>query len=134
MIITAHCVFACQGGFILAIYLALQQKSLREPIAEAVLPSALLENDDSKHSYDTVSKIRANAARPRRSSLLRSSLVFSFNIFDGTNLGEDSPWLAYLDDDYEEPGLMDTVAEEEENIDHTDNGLTTSLLSDPDST
>ena len=129
LIITANCVFALQGFTIMVIYFALQQRSHKEEVKN-ILHSAISAPDGSRH--DTVSKIRANAARQRRkSSILSSSLVskYSFKIFDGSP-AQDSPWAAYFEDESLGSGLVETVVEEDlEETQSTDtSNLTTSLL------
>eukprot|EP00579_Thalassiosira_antarctica_P033216 CAMPEP_0201999514 /NCGR_PEP_ID=MMETSP0905-20130828/6081_1 /ASSEMBLY_ACC=CAM_ASM_000554 /TAXON_ID=420261 /ORGANISM="Thalassiosira antarctica, Strain CCMP982" /LENGTH=404 /DNA_ID=CAMNT_0048555765 /DNA_START=124 /DNA_END=1338 /DNA_ORIENTATION=+ len=120
LITAVHCIFANQGFIFLVIYFTLQQRSQKETVPVAEINT----------TYETVSKIRANAAR-RKSSSRESSLAnrFSFHVFDGTPT-EDSPWRAYFDDDSDEQDLSATVIEEEESIAHTENSLVTSLLAD----
>ena len=127
LIITANCVFALQGFTIMVIYFALQQRSHKEGVK---LHGSISAPDESRH--DTVSKIRANAARQRRkSSILSSSLVskYSFKIFDGSP-AQDSPWAAYFEDESLGSGLVETVVEEdlEETQSTETSNLTTSLL------
>lgn len=121
LIVAAHCIFVSQGFLIMVIYIAQQRSKKR---MTGILPDA-----PPSSRNETVSKIRANAAKPRLSSSLRDSVVskFSFSIFDGTP-AEDSPWLAYLNEECEEPVMVETLIEEE--TEEADNGLTTSLLED----
>jgi len=121
LIVISHCIFAFQGFFVMAIYFVLL------PRRDALLPQYLPEG----HEQETVSKIRANAAR-RRSSSHPSSLPsrFSFSIFDGTP-AEDSPWRCYLDGDGTDDGLTSTVIGEEESVQRETIGLTVNLSDSP---
>lgn len=90
--IVSNCVFAFQGFTIMAIYFVLQQQSHREHVQ--VLPAPAI----SPRHHQTVSKIRENAAKPRRqSSTLGNSVRYSFHIFDGAP-AEDSPFRQYFED------------------------------------
>lgn len=100
LIVTSHCIFACQGFVVAIIYFALLPK--RDNLVESLLPQV------SAHNEETVSIIRANAARPRsmkHASVNSIASGFSF-IFDGRP-SDDSPWRSYL-----EEALDPTVVEE----------------------
>jgi len=121
--ILSSCVFALQGFIILVIYFALQEKSGRG--RARIMPAPEMAEGISQLDHNmTVSRIRENAAKPRRASMRSSRSKFSFRIFDGTP-AEDSPWLAYLEDASEESGVITTVFEEEEN---GENDMVASLL------
>lgn len=124
--IVSLCLCACQGIVITVIYFALQRKSKQE-IKEIIPGRGPLANAN----HETVSMIRANAARPTTRSSLRgassSRKEFSFNIFDGCP-DEDSPWAAYLyGDEMDETNVFMSEAEEEAGM---RNDLSTSLLED----
>ncbi|KAL7541198.1 hypothetical protein ACHAWF_006877 [Thalassiosira exigua] len=111
LVITSQCVLSFQGFIIMVIYFVLQRK----PEEKSLIPTRHLGVEASV----TVSRIRANAANPKRPS--ESSTVFSFRIFDGTPV-EDSPWLEYLVDSSDQ---FETVMEEDE---EDVSGLNSSLL------
>ena len=112
--IVSDCVFAFQGFTIMAIYFVLQQQSHREHVQ--VLPAPAI----SPGHHQTVSKIRENAAKPRRrqSSILGSSVRYSFHIFDGAP-AEDSPFRQYFEDSTQRDSSMTESISERAESEHT---------------
>lgn len=122
LIIASDCMFASQGMVIMVIYFLLQRRSERAR-RETLINVGQGGIDTSTH--ETVSKIRANAAQPKRAS--RQMSMFSFHIFDGTP-SEDSPWMQYFESGSEE-SLFETVVEDiDASVAPDDSDLATSLL------
>mmetsp|Transcript_18937 Transcript_18937/g.39914 ORF Transcript_18937/g.39914 Transcript_18937/m.39914 type:complete len:408 (-) Transcript_18937:73-1296(-) len=125
--VTSTCFFSFQGVVLLVIYLVLQYRPRLG--ASNYVPLS----PECPTNQETVSNIRANAAKPKKKSLKRLASSFSFCIFDGTP-AEDSPWRAYFDSisDYSEvvgSSLTETLLEEgeEEGNDQTSYGLSGSF-------
>jgi len=76
LVIVSDCIFSFQGFIIMVIYFLLQKRSNKEAQVEKIIPDA----PDSERN-DTVTKIRENAAKPKRASMRNSIKAFSFRIF-----------------------------------------------------
>jgi hypothetical protein len=125
-IIACFCLNACQGFMTTVIYFALQRKSRKE--IEGIVPGR--GRSAGRMLHPTVSVIRKNAARTTDGVQPSepSKHEYSFNIFDGCP-DENSPWLAYLnedDDDMDETFIPEVLGEET----GMGNDLGTSLLGD----
>lgn len=129
LIVASDCMFAFQGTIIMVIYLVLQRRSekvKRESLGMFQHPDRMGELS----RQDTVGKIRANAAQPRRQS--RKSSKFSFHIFDGTP-GDDSPWADYFNSPDGSGSVFETVIENiDDSVDSLGNNLTSGLLTNED--
>ena len=71
----------------MVIYFLLQKRSNKEAQVENIIPDA----PDSERN-DTVTKIRENAAKPKRASMRNSIRAFSFRIFGKLGYGLCTPY------------------------------------------
>ncbi len=118
--IVANVITGTQGIVLLGVYYGVKQSD------SVQLPTRVHPHDDR---YETVSKIRANAAN--QSERPRLSLApSSFRIFDGIP-AEDSPWAKFLEDDIEsyDDEISSRRSSETVGTSNRESDLTASLLS-----